>query len=105
MRCCEVSAQATKKYELLSHIRCQRVPFPVSDSVLRNVVYFSKQKEANGERVDDNQVAITALVEWLVIITIDVRRYDTSTLHDIYQLICLFVHMGIHNDLLLYRQI
>jgi len=56
------------------------IPFLIANLVLNNVVHLSVDEEEDDEDVDGDEIAVTVTVERLVVVAVDVGRYDTAEL-------------------------
>ena len=74
-----ISLSETKRSQ--TYLGSHSIPFLVPDPVLRNVVGFSQKEQRYHHHVDPEQDAVSALVKWLVVGSIDVGEYDASQLN------------------------
>jgi hypothetical protein len=58
----------------------QRIPNPRLLLIPQNIINLRKQKQCNAQQVDDDQVAVTAVVERLIIVAVDEIGADVTQL-------------------------
>jgi hypothetical protein len=56
----------------------QRIPNPRFLLIPPNIINLGKQKQANTQQVNDDQVAVPAVVQWLVVGAIDEVSADVA---------------------------
>lgn len=59
-----------------------RVPLPVPDLVAPQVERLDKEEQEDVEAADAKQDSIAPTVQWLIVVPIDVRCDDISSLHE-----------------------
>jgi hypothetical protein len=64
-----------------TYLGSHSIPLLVPDPVLRNVIGFSQKEQRYHHHIDPEQDAVSALVKWLFVGSIDVGEYDASQLN------------------------
>ena len=84
MRKPEIQSPASGQFGVPRVIRpfffSHSIPDPVSLLIPPNIVEPGKQERANYNKVDDDQVLVASLVQGLVLIQVDVRSRDATSL-------------------------
>lgn len=60
---------------------CHGVPFSVPLLIFRDVVQLGEDKQEDRYNVDNDQVPVTASVQGLVVVAVDVVGYDVPKLN------------------------
>jgi len=60
----------------------QSIPLPLPDFVAPDIERFYKVEQHDVEATDAQQNLVAAAVQWLIVITVDVRRDDVARLYE-----------------------
>jgi hypothetical protein len=64
-----------------AYLVCHGLPLSISTLILENIVKFREKKQSDRKDVDDDQVPVSTPVEWLIVLTVDVRSDDATALY------------------------
>jgi hypothetical protein len=59
----------------------QCIPLVFANLVLCNIVNFGDYEQQNGQHVDANEHSISAMIQWLIVGSVDVCANDTTKLN------------------------